>query len=228
MVITGSNLSVHKAHISEADKLDDIFINREPGLTLQPLAFSTMDLKIIWQFSGSSEMAKKFILSILRHTYLIGIDTYDIVTSPDVDIKKFSKILVDSIAKMKKMIPRCDRAFGIIEKSVKLLEDNFKTYFRGSVEAGNPSIIVESFIVDISTSQKSSPMVTAEFRKIVSFLKEKSSQNNDPKIKKLFSMLNNQFNTVDTELGVKSEDSEPAAKPVSIIEPLLTLAEPEV
>lgn len=224
IIITGSTLSAHKTHISDVDKLDDIFINREPGLTLQPLAFSTLDLKTIW-CSDISEKAKKFIMSILRHTYLIGIDTYDVVTSPDVDIKKFSKILVDSIAKMKKMIPRCDKAFGIIEKSVHMLETNFKDYFRGSVEAGNPSIIIESFIVDISTTQKASPVITAEFRKIVAFLKERSAQNNDPKIKKLFSMLNNQFSVIDTELGVKSETE---AKPETIphIEPLLQDADP--
>lgn len=205
IVITGSNLSAYKTHITDADKLDDVFINREPGLTLQPLAFSTLDLKTIWVTENINDKAKKFILSILRHTYLIGIDTYDILTSPDVDIKKFSRILVESISKMKKQIPRCDKAFAIIEKSVKLLEDNFKNYFRGSVEAGNPNIIIESFIVDISTSQKASPMVTAEFRKIVAFLKERSSQNNDPKIKKLFGMLNNQFSAIDTELGVKPD-----------------------
>ena len=205
IVITGSRLSVYKNHIAEADKLDDIFINREPGLILQPLAFSTFDLKTIWIMQSTNEKAKKFILSILRRAYLIGIDTYDILTSPDVDIKKFSRILVEAIINMKKQIPRCDKAFGIIEKSVKLLEDNFKNYFRGSVEAGNPSVIMESFIIDITQSQKASPSVTAEFRKIVAFLQEKSSQNNDPKIKKLFGMLNNQFTSIDTELGVKPE-----------------------
>lgn len=215
IIITGSTLSAHKIHITNIDKLDDIFIIREPGLTLQPLSFSTLDLKTIWSFD-INEKAKKFIMSILRHTYLIGIDTYDIVTSPDVDIKKFSKILVTSLAKMKKMIPRCDQAFGIIENSVQLLEDKFKGYFRGSVEAGNPNIIIESFIVDISTSQKASPVVTSQFRKIVSFLKERSAQNNDPKIKKLFSMLNGQFSAVDAELGIKTETT-----PETEVEPLL-------
>lgn len=201
VIITGSRLSAYKSHISEVDKMDSVFVQKEPGLTLQPLAFSTLDLKIIWMTAGVK--AKKFILSIIRHAYLIGIDCYGIVTSPDVDIKKFSKILITSISKMRQMIPRCDKAFAVIEKSVQMLEDNFSNYFKGSVEAGNPSIIIESFIVDISTTQKSSPIVTAEFQRIVAFLKNRSSQNKDPKIKKLFSMLNNQFASVDTELGVK-------------------------
>ena len=203
IIITSGNLSPHKKYIADAAALDDAFIIREPGITLQPFAFSTMDLKIIWNSGTPNDKARKFVLSIIRHVYNIGITIYDLITSPDVDIKKFSKILVDSIAKMKKQIPRCDKAFAIIENSVSLLEDNFKNYFRGSVEAGNPSIIIESFIVDISTTQKANSATAAEFRRIVTFLKEKSSNTADPKVKKLFSMLNSQFSAMDRELGIK-------------------------
>lgn len=211
IIITGNNLSAYKNYldIEKKDVVDDSFIYREPGVTFQPLAFTTMDLKVIWGSFSITDKAKQFIISILKHTYKIGIDTYEIVTSPDVDIKKFSKILIDSISKMKKQIPRCDKAFKIIENSVAMLESNFKNYFRGSVEAGNPSIILESFIMDISTSQKaSSPTVAYEFRKIVSFLKANSANNNDPKIKRLFGMLNNQFSALDTEMGVKSKKND--------------------
>ena len=203
MVITGSNLAPYKKYISDVNNLDDAFIKREPGLTLRPFAFSSMDLKTIWSSENLDDKAKKFILSIVRHTYNIGISIYETITSPDVDIKKFSKILVDSIAKMKKQIPRCDKAFAIIENSVSMLESNFKNYFRGSVEAGNPSIIVESFIVDISTTQKANAETTNQFKRIVTFLKEKGAQTTDPKIKKLFGMLNSQFSAMDTELGIK-------------------------
>lgn len=209
IIITSSNLAPYKKHLS-AEAMDDVFIKREPGIILQPLAFTTLDLKLIWSIEGFSEKAKTFVLSILRRSYTIGMELYDIITSPDVDIKKFSKILVDSIAKMKKQIPRCDKAFAIIENSVQMLEENFKSYFRGSVEAGNPSIIIESFIIDISTSQKAGPSVTNEFRRIVSFLKEKGAQNTDPKVKKLFGMLNSQFSSMDSELGVKPVPSEEA------------------
>jgi hypothetical protein len=210
MVITGSNLALYKKYLEDTTTttVNDTFIFKEPGLTLQPLAFSGLDLKIIWNTDGFTETAKKFIMTILRRTYVTGIDMYDIITSPDVDIKKFSKILVDSIANMKKQIPRCDKAFAIIEKSVEMLETNFKTYFRGSVEAGNPNIIIESFIMDISTTQKAGASVAGEFRKIVSFLREKGAGNNDPKVKKLFSMLNNQFSSLDSELGVKPSEPE--------------------
>jgi hypothetical protein len=202
IIITSSNLSGYKKNLT-GDEYDDVFIKREPGLVLQPLAFSSLDLKTIWSVDNLSKKAKTFVLSILSKAYTIGIEIYDIFTSPDVDIKRFSKVLIDSISQLKKKIPRCEHAFAVIENSVSMLEENFKGYFRGSVEAGNPSIIIESFIIDLTNTQKANPKVTQEFRQIVKFLKEKTEKNTDPKVKKLFSMLNTQFSAMDTELGIK-------------------------
>jgi hypothetical protein len=138
-------------------------------------------------------------------------DMHDLVTSPNVDIKKFSSVLVDSIAKMKTQIPRCNKAFAIIENSVSTLENNFKTYFRGSVEAGNPNIIIESFIGDIIKEQKADASISYEFKQIISYLKQKSAGNNDPKIKKLFGMLNMQFSSLDELSDIKGESSSSAS-----------------
>lgn len=215
IIITSSNLSKYKKHIGETNNLDDAFINREPGLSLAPLAFSSFDLKLLWYSDNITASIKKYILSIISHAYNIGIELYDIITSPNVDIKKFSSILINNIGQMKKQpgLNRCDKAFDIIEKSVKLLENNFKNYYRSSVEAENPSIIIENFVIDVSMSQKASPVVTAQFRKIVMFLQKSATNNNDPKVKKLFNMLNGQFSQMDKELGVdttvNSKDDEP-------------------
>ena len=88
------------------------------------------------------------------------------------------------------------------------VETNFKGYYKNSMEAENPSIIVESFILDVSTSQTASPLVTSQLRKIVSFLKQNSANINDPKIKKLFGMLGQQFNAMDKEFGVKTSEAD--------------------
>jgi hypothetical protein len=206
IIITGSNLAQHKKYIGDSATLDDSFINREPGLTFQPISFSSLDLKVLWSIDTITPSAKKFVLSMLSHTYNIGIEMYDVITSPDIDINKFSRILIESITKLRKQIPRCDKAFDVIENSVKLLEGNFKSYYKSSIEAENPSVIIENFIIDVSTSQNASPLVTTQFRRIVAFLKQKSSGNNDPKVKKLFSMLNSQFSAMDKELGIKTDE----------------------
>jgi hypothetical protein len=199
IVITSSTLGKHKKYIADKDELSDEFIKREPGLSMTPLSFSSLDLKKIWVSDNCKEMTRKFILNILSHAYTIGYSVYDLITSPNIDIKKFSHVLINNIGTLKKQIPRCDKAFDIISDSVKMLEGNFKDYYKTSVEAENPSIIIESFIVDVSMKQKSNATVTRQFRKIIMFMKKKSANNEDPRVKKLFAILNNQFSMMEKE-----------------------------
>ena len=206
IIITSSTLGNYKKYISDMSNLKDGFINREPGLDMKVLEFTSLDLKILWGSGKLSNVAKTYILNILCHTYTIGHNIYDIITSPDIDIKKFSRILIASIAKMRKQIPRCDKAFDIIQNSVNMLENKFKDYYKSSVEASNPSIIIENFIVDVSMSQDSSPMVTNQFRRIIMALKRQSQNSNDPRVKKLFGILNNQFNLMEND-NKKTDDS---------------------
>lgn len=206
IIITSSNLKNYKRYLEDKNNLKDEFINREPGISLIPLSFSNLDLKKLWVSEKLTFMAKKFILSILNHAYVIGHEIYELITSPDIDIKKFSKILIDNIDKMKKTVPRCDKAFDIIKNSVELLEKNFKGYYRNSVEAENPSIIIESFIVDVSMTQKASASTTSQFRKIIMFMKKQAANNNDPRVKKLFKILNSQFDLMARKTGIDDTD----------------------
>lgn len=199
IIITSSELGKHKKYIADKDALSDDFIKREPGLSMTPLSFSSLDLKRIWVSDNCTEMTRKFILNILSHAYNTGYSVYDLITSPNIDIKKFSQVLISNIGMLKKQIPRCDKAFDIISDSVKLLEGNFKDYYKTSVEAENPSVIIESFIVDVSMKQKSSASVTRQFRKIIMYMKKKSANNEDPRVKKLFAVLNNQFSMMEKE-----------------------------
>lgn len=203
IIVTSGNLGKHKRYLEDKNNLKDDFIKREPGLSLTPLTFTKLDLKCLWSSSKLTSMAKKYILNILNHTYNIGHEMYDVITSPDIDIKKFSKILISNIEKMKKTIPRCDKAFNIIKNSVELLENNFKGYYRNSVEAENPSIIVESFIIDVSMSQKANASITGQFRRIIMFMKKQAANNNDPRVKKLFKILNSQFDLMAQKTGVE-------------------------
>jgi len=200
IIITSSNLGRYKKHLDENNLKDD-FIKREPGLSLKPLAFTQLDIKVLWSSDKLTNMAKKYILNILSHTYKLGHEIYDTVTSPDIDIKKFSKILIDNIDKMKKQIPRCDKAFNIIRNSVEMLEDNFKGYYKNSVESENPSIIIESFIIDVSMKQKSNASITGQFRKIIMYMKKASGNVTDPRIKKLFGILNSQMAKMEQSTG---------------------------
>lgn len=210
IIITSSVLRKHKRYLEDSANLNDDFIRREPGLSMTPLSFSNIDLKLIWVSDNFNNMTKKFILSILSHAYKIGYEVYDLVTSPNIDIQKFSHVLINNIGMLKKQIPRCDKAFDIISDSVKMLEGNFNGYYKTSVEAENPSVIIESFIVDVSMKQKSNATVTRQFRKIIMYMKKKSANNKDPRVKKLFGILNSQFSLMEKETPgyVKPDDKD--------------------
>ena len=208
IIVTSGSLGKYKRYLEDKDNLKDEFIKREPGYSLIPLSFTHLDFKIIWASDKLTNMAKKYILNILNHTYSIGHEMYEVITSPDIDIKKFSQVLIANIDKMKKTIPRCDKAFNIIKNSVELLEGNFKGYYRNSVEAENPSIIIESFIIDVSMSQKANASITGQFRRIIMYMKKQSANNNDPRVKKLFKILNSQFDLMAKKTGVESVDDD--------------------
>jgi hypothetical protein len=201
IIVTSGKLGAYKRYIFDKNDLRDDFIKREPGLTLIPFTFTNLDIKMLWVSDKLTNMAKKYILTVISHTYVLGHEMYDITTSPDIDIKKFSRVIISSIDKMRKQIPRCDKAFDIIVNSVNMLEDKFKGYYRTSVEASNPSIIIESFIVDVSMSQKSSATTTNQFRKIIMAMKRQTQNSDDPRVKQLFGMLNTQFNLMDAQTG---------------------------
>jgi hypothetical protein len=209
IVVTSGNLGKYKKYLDK-DNLRDEFIKREPGLSYKPLTFTNLDLKVLWVSNKLTNMAKKYILNILSHTYTIGHRLYQIITSPNIDIKKFSEVLIANIDKMKKRIPRCNKAFDIIADSVSMLENNFEGYYKTSVEAENPSIIIESFIIDVSMKQKSSASITSQFRKIIMFMKRQSANSNDPRVAKLFKILNSQFDMMKQETGMdpSSDDEE--------------------
>ena len=208
IIITSSNLGKYKRYLIDINNLGDDFIKREPGLSFKPIAFTGLDLKILWASDKLSNMAKKYILSIISHTYNTGHKIYQLITSPDIDIKKFSEVLIKNIEKMKKQIPRCNKAFDIIANSVHLLEENFGGYYKTSVEAENPSIIIESFIIDVSMSQKANATVTTQFRKIIMFMKRQSANSKDPRVSKLFKILNSQFNMMERETGVNPDSDD--------------------
>jgi hypothetical protein len=200
IMVISANLAPFKQHL-EAKELTDGFIYREPGTTFTPFPFTSLDLKFLWDMDLSAD-EKRMMLNIIKHSFEITYEIYDIIYSPDVDIDNFSELLISTISKLRGQVPRCDKAFDIIENSVKLLRTNFTQYFRSSVESENPSTILESFVIDVAKTQKANPVIVGQFRRITQFMQKHASNNNDPRVKTLLKMLNMQFNKIDEEMKV--------------------------
>ena len=207
LIITAHRMESIKKHIKE-EKLKE-YIDTTPVLSFKPFSFSSMNFKMNWHLFSESE--KKIVVSVLEKMYYICLDIYEIVMTPDINISQFSELLVESIQKVKKQLPRCEEAFKLIENSVNLLKNNFTSYYKESVKCKNPSIIMENFILDVSKKTDSNLKVMSQFKKIYSHLKKKTG--NIPKtaeMDKLFDIINNQFQsyqeTKEDETGVQNVD----------------------
>jgi hypothetical protein len=210
LIALSGKLYRYKNNLADSKNLDGSFINQEPGLSFRIFDFSSFDLKQLWCDDKLSAMGKKYILHFL---YVISKDTfnlYKIVTSPDIDIKKFASILMESLDHLSSQaeLSRCKGAFNRIRKSITLLEEKFDTYYRESIAGSNPNIIVENFILDVSNQGGASPQLTREFRMIIQYMRKVSMKNGkhkDPNVQKLFGMLNQNFNIM--EQNAKPQNS---------------------
>lgn len=199
LILTCKNLITYKNFLNDLED-NGSFILREPGFTFCPFPFSDLNIKAIWQNKNVTIKIKKYILTVMRIMLNNCMVIYKTLTSPDVDVSEFSEIIVKSIANIKKQIPRCEKAFDQIEKSISLLENNFDGYYKDFIQSQNPSTIIESFVIDVSDSTKADPQTTRQFRKIINFYREKTQGKiKDPKLKAVFDALNSNINAMNMD-----------------------------
>ena len=212
LTVLCGRLKSHSLDFIDKDDLKDHFIHKEPGLSLLIFKFSSLDLKKIWVHNNIKPIIKKYILNILHHVYVECYSIYKTSTSADIDIEKFSSVIIDSLNSFKNIpeLNRCHNAFKKIEKSVHLLNNNFDVYYRESISSQNPNLIIENFILDVGNQKDdSNPVTITEFRKIVMYLRKLSSQNGkskDPRVKSMLDILQSRLNMDDKEDKEDKED----------------------
>jgi len=217
LVILCSQLKSYANNFENINELKDAFIAQEPGLSFKIFNFSNLDLKKLWVHKNIKPMTKKYILSILHHLYKECYALYKINTSPNVDIDQFSVLLIDCLSQLKKNpeLHRCSNAFKKIEDSLSLLKENFDNYYRESIASENPSMIFESFIIDVSNQGGNDPRVAREFRQIIQYMHKVSQQNGkikDPNLQKLFSVLNENYNIMEGKMKSDNKDNKDDTK----------------
>lgn len=225
LVILCSVLDKYKINFNDPAKLRENFVNQEPGLSFKVFDFSCLDLKILWANPKLNTIVKRYILSVLASLYKHTLALYNTITSPDVDIEKFTKLLLSSIGELRKQpeLHRCKLAFERIEKSVELLKGNFSNYYRESIKSRNPDSLVTSFISDVANQGGANARLTREFRQIIQYMhkiSQKSGRSKDPQVQKIFAMLNSNFSLMEKHTkGKKSDDT----KDKPIIDPVTGL-----
>lgn len=209
LVMVCSELVMY-AHFLEAGKLQDRWITTHPGLSFEIFAFTKFDIKHVWANSNMTAKLKQYLLTVISIMFNKCREIHRLVASPDIDVKKFSKIIIDSLDKVKGMpeLNRCSEAFNKIRDSVALLENNFDDYYKDMVQSENPNTIIENFIVDVSKGQNMNLSLMRQFRTIINFYKKQSAGKiRDPKVKQLFDNLNSRMDMLEKKVKVQNGDA---------------------
>jgi len=207
IIIMCKNLSDNKSSLREKNELSDRFIYSHPGNELLLFPFTDLNFKYLFRSSELNReenlKMKPYIMMTLHLLYKVSYSVYKIITSPDIDINKFSEIIIKSINEAKKSVPRCEKAFNKISNSLEMLTGNFENYYKDFIDTKTPSIIIENFLIDVTKDTSDSDMeCVMQLKKIVGFYKNKTMNSGaikDPRINQLFETIQEKFNLIDDE-----------------------------
>ena len=207
IIVACKNLIAHKKSLQDPKALRDKFLVRGAGMTFAPLPDLPLNFKQMYISDLMTADNRQLVIMALHKMLTIGHDMYEAVSSPDVNVDEFVTVILSSISEVKKHIPRCDQAFNKIIESVDMLKGNFGGYYKDFTASGNPTIIMENFVLDVSKNTKSSPQVTAQFRRIISHYRTLASQQKShPKLQSLFQQVDANFQEL--ERRSKKADAE--------------------
>ncbi len=203
--------------LKDRANLSDAFIKRAVGDDLTLFTFCRINFKHLFShilaenISDKKELAdaKMYILITLNMIYITTQDIYNIVSSPDVDIDKLSELIVQAIGAAKKQIPRCDKAFRLIENSVDLLKNGMSSYYKDFVASGNPVVIFENFINDLSGDLHIDTQTMGQFKRIIFHFRKRaeSMPKQDPKLSGVFTTLDKIMSLMEDKPGKKEAAS---------------------
>lgn len=206
---------IHDLEVRESLSKSFIESYDDDYLQLMP-SICALDFKQLWLHPlMPNSMFERRVIFALHLALKRGTSIVQTIMSPDIDVERFSSILIENIDKVRKHLPRCDKAFNKIKQSVNLLKNNFGGYYKDFVTSKNPGIIVENFVLDVAEDSKADPETTRQFRRIVQFYQEKMrGQVKDPKIQKIFDLVGENLNLLEKKTGTshnptKTESEKP-------------------
>lgn len=182
---------------------DNFIIHGDDFMEIIP-TITSLDFKEFWGHEDINNDVKKRIITCLHLFLKYSEEIINQIMSPDIDMDEFVKIIIDSIAGLKKHVPRCDKAFNKIEQSVHLLKDNFGSYYKYYVSSKNETSIIENFISDVANENTNGdPQLIKQFKDIIKFYKKQISNHNikNDEIDNIFEALNFNINKLEEKTG---------------------------
>ena len=235
-IVACAQLEAHSAALKDAAALKGRFLSHSAGMMFAPLPppGDTVNFKAAYNHPDAVASDRNYILFWLHKALEIGERMNEILSRPDIDMDQFVNVIGASLDQVSRQpgMDRCGKAFKRIRDSMDLLRGNFSEYYKDIQESGNPSLLMENFIVDIVKKESDSdegldPSEAVQLKKIVAKYRRMASekQNLDPRMRNLLEKadrglghLQKEF-TADTgtEVEIKpvEEPAAPAAEPVT-------------
>jgi hypothetical protein len=202
------------------DKENERLFTDHADRTFKPMSFTDLNFYDLWKHPNMDSKFKNLIFSIFKKILEYGYNFYEILVRPAFDVKEFSQVLVSSLAKMKKHIPRCDEAFDAIEKSIGTLENNFTDYYKDYIVSQNQGIIIERYIGDIIKQKNNNTKIIGQLRKITNFYQQHMVSNkmlNNPKMAEMFKMMHEKMDAGEQKEEKEKPEPEEKKKPQSVL-----------
>jgi hypothetical protein len=210
ILMTEKNRRHAETHDLEPESLSIKFIANCEGDNFKPFEFSNIDFKQMYYSEALfTDDLRDFLLKCLSIIYNKCNVIVEVHLTPDVDPSELSESIIKIIGKVRKQIPRCDKAFNKIANAVGMLKSNLGEYYKDYVSSQNPSIIIESFVSDVANAESADTEVAAQFAKIIQFFKKKmqTAGNIDPKMQKIMNVLSKQNEKL-TKMGDEINNGE--------------------
>lgn len=213
-IIMCDKLVSYRKNFLDLSALNYKFITTMSGIEWSPFPFTTLNIKHIFSLPLVGQNTMTYFLTILNKAYTFSRQLYDELQSPDIDIDQFVEIIIANIDEIQKRpeLSRCQKAFSKIKQSVGLLKTRFNTYYRDFIGSKDSTIIMQHFIIDVSTSTSADAQTTRQFQKIIAYYKTiAQEQIKNPKVQMLFDKVNESFQHLErgTEnmVKIKEDDS---------------------
>lgn len=181
-------------HENFCEELEDIISNsKEVSLELIP-DITCLDFKIFYEDPNIGRDYVSLVIKMVSILYKHSLVILDTVIQPDIDLDEFIQVFDENIDKLKShpKLTGCQKAFKNIRASVSMLKDNFSTYYKNFIYSKNPTIILESFVMDIA-EKETDLRVIPQYRKIVDVYWSMSKSINDPKLDSIFKEIEKKF-----------------------------------
>jgi len=202
--------------LEDKNALKANFILNCSGDYLTLFNFTSLDFKQVWYSDLIDSRGKDYILHVLHYIYIRVIAIVRDITDPDIDVDKFSEVIMKNIDELRKCIPRCDKAFDKIANSVGLLKQNFGDYYKDFVtsQSGNPGIIVENFVMDVAKKNSADLQTTRQFKEIIKYYNRQISGKkvDNPKVRKMLSLVGENLDILEGRLESKTPESAPVSE----------------